>query len=232
MKNISLIGYMGSGKSTVADILVKEHGYTKFSFGSEVKYIAKLILGRDVNKEIEGDRELLQNIGQIFKGVQSDKDIQGWINISSKFKYYYDMNLYNFGRYDYFVQKLMKDNDFQFAFSEGKAVIDDMRFGIEQAHLLKASWQWYQDYNFIQTIKVNSPLELCKLRLLDRDKNFKEEWFENQSEKEFLKLGYDYLLTNSTLSYDGIRRQLKEIDLPQEELKKQIEIMVNKINKE
>lgn len=231
MKNIALIGYMGSGKSTVADILVKEHGYIKFSFGSEVKYIAKLILGRDINKEIEGDRELLQNIGQIFKGVQSDKDIQGWINISSKFKYYYDLNIYNFGRYDYFAQKLMKDDDFQFAFSEGRAVIDDLRFGIEQAYLFKASWQWFMNYDFIKTIRVNSPLELCKLRLLDRDKNFKESWFENQSEKEFIKLGYDLTITNSTLSFDTIKKQLREIDLPYDELKKQITIMIEKINR-
>lgn len=231
MKNIALIGYMGSGKSTIAEILVKEHGYTKFSFGSEVKYIAELILGRKVNKEIEGDRELLQDIGQIFKGVQSEKDIQWWIDRSSKFKYYYDLNIYNFGRYDYFAEKLTKDNDFQYAFSEGRAIIDDMRFGIEQAYLFKTSWWWYQDYDFIKTIKVNSPLELCKLRLLDRDKNFKEEWFENQSEKEFMKLGYDYLLTNSTLSFDTIKKQLREIDLPYDELKKQIAIMVEKINR-
>ena len=231
MKNIALIGYMGSGKSTIADILVKEHGYIRFSFGDEVKYIAELILGRKVNKEIEGDRELLQNIGQIFKGVQSDKDIQGWINLSSKFKYYYDLNIYNFGRYDYFAQKLIKDNEFQFAFSEGRAIIDDMRFGIEQAYLFKASWQWFQSYDFIKTIKVNSPLELCKLRLLDRDKNFKESWLENQSEKEFMKLGYDLTITSSTLSFDTIKKQLREIDLPYDELKKQIAIMVEKINR-
>lgn len=34
---IGLVGYIGSGKGTVGDILVREHGYTKFAFADALK---------------------------------------------------------------------------------------------------------------------------------------------------------------------------------------------------
>lgn len=45
MKLIGISGFAGSGKGTVADILIEEFGYTKISFASKVKDCAALVFG-------------------------------------------------------------------------------------------------------------------------------------------------------------------------------------------
>lgn len=45
MKNIGIIGKFGSGKSTVADYLVKEYGYHKNSLAAPMRDIVRNILG-------------------------------------------------------------------------------------------------------------------------------------------------------------------------------------------
>lgn len=57
---IGLCGFIGSGKDTFADYLVKEHGFLKLSFGSAVKDVISAVFGwrRDL---LEGDTEELRN---------------------------------------------------------------------------------------------------------------------------------------------------------------------------
>lgn len=53
-KVIGLLGFAGSGKGTVADILVDQYGYTKISIADSVKDVASVLFGwpRDL---LEGD---------------------------------------------------------------------------------------------------------------------------------------------------------------------------------
>ena len=44
---IGLTGYIGSGKGTVADILVKKHGYRSFAFADTLKDAVSVIFGWD-----------------------------------------------------------------------------------------------------------------------------------------------------------------------------------------
>lgn len=51
---IGLVGFIGSGKGTVADILVRKHGFHKESFANSVKDAVAPIFGWD-RKMLEGD---------------------------------------------------------------------------------------------------------------------------------------------------------------------------------
>jgi hypothetical protein len=51
---IGLVGFIGSGKGTVADILVQKHNYIKESFANSVKDAVSVIFGWDRNL-LEGD---------------------------------------------------------------------------------------------------------------------------------------------------------------------------------
>ena len=53
---IGLVGFIGCGKGTVADILVHDHGFHKESFAGGVKDAASVIFGWD-RKLLEGDTE-------------------------------------------------------------------------------------------------------------------------------------------------------------------------------
>src|ERR1700687_402678 len=80
--NIALTGYMGAGKSSMADYLVKNHGYTKISFAARLKEIATLAC-----KMVGKDREMLQKLGTMIRedyenywvdaAFRKMKDIQG-----------------------------------------------------------------------------------------------------------------------------------------------------------
>jgi hypothetical protein len=56
MKIIGVIGPIGSGKDTIAEYLIQNHGYTKLSFAARVKDVAAVAFGwpRDM---LEGDTQ-------------------------------------------------------------------------------------------------------------------------------------------------------------------------------
>ncbi len=53
---LGLVGFAGAGKDTVANVLVEEYGFQKFSFASALKDAAASIFGWD-RKLLEGDSE-------------------------------------------------------------------------------------------------------------------------------------------------------------------------------
>ncbi|MFA5307379.1 MAG: AAA family ATPase [Candidatus Babeliales bacterium] len=60
---ICLTGKAGSGKSTIAEQLAKNDGFTRMSFAQKVKDIARDILMRPIDKTDPLDREFLQKLG-------------------------------------------------------------------------------------------------------------------------------------------------------------------------
>lgn len=53
---IGLVGFIGSGKGTVGDILTKQHGYTPDSFAAPLKDAVAMIFGWD-RAAVEGDTQ-------------------------------------------------------------------------------------------------------------------------------------------------------------------------------
>jgi len=141
MKIIAICGFQGSGKDTLANILIKKYGYKKLSFGGTVKDVASIIFNWD-RKMLEGDttesrewretvddwwskklginnltpRYILQQVGTDLFRNNFHKDI--WINC---------------------LEKKLIDYD--------KVVITDCRFPNELKILNK--------YNFISNIPLN-----------------------------------------------------------------------------
>jgi dephospho-CoA kinase len=90
-RNIAIVGKMYAGKTTLANQLVEDHGYSRVAMAGPLKLLAQLAYGEFVEKDKEyattdrdtGDvvvktgRSILQGIGQSLKYV--DRDI--WLKI-------------------------------------------------------------------------------------------------------------------------------------------------------
>jgi dephospho-CoA kinase len=72
MERVAICGVMASGKTHIAEMLVKEQGFTKFSLATGVKDLA-----RDVFLMKDKDRKLLQQIGMYMRKIQP----KVWINL-------------------------------------------------------------------------------------------------------------------------------------------------------
>ena len=214
--NIALKGLMGSGKTTASDILVKERSLIKCSFGTEVKYIASLILGREINKSMDGDRELLQDIGEVFKGEKSYQPFLDKWMASKDFTSYYLANVDDFGEPYYFAKKLCEQCDFLKDFEENKVVIDDIRYAIEYAYLITKSVEIFGNSNNILSVEVVLPKSLCIKRLKERDNLFKESYFDRESEKQFNTIFTDGYFVNydfecqKEFNYDEFKQEVLE----------------------
>ena len=67
---IGLVGHNGVGKSTVADMLVKDHGFIKDSITKRLKEAVSYYIYGEVHfepKAIENGRELLCAVGKLFR---------------------------------------------------------------------------------------------------------------------------------------------------------------------
>lgn len=71
VKIIALCGFIGSGKDTVGDYLVREKGYTKISFASALKDVLSVIFG--------WDRKMLEGLTPEDRAKREDLDIY-WSN--------------------------------------------------------------------------------------------------------------------------------------------------------
>ena len=65
MERVAICGVMASGKTHLADVLVQEKGFAKFSLATGVKNLA-----RDVFLMEDKDRKLLQQIGMKMREIQ------------------------------------------------------------------------------------------------------------------------------------------------------------------
>lgn len=76
---LAITGVMCSGKSTIANYLIKKYNYSKFSFADDIK-----LLATDFFEMKDKNRKLLQDIGTKMKEIDNliwikrlDKKIQG-----------------------------------------------------------------------------------------------------------------------------------------------------------
>jgi dephospho-CoA kinase len=88
LPNIALIGRMGTGKTTIADLLMQHFGYHRFSWAAPVKAIAQLAYGpikKDQfyevvthrGRDVRTGRQILQRIGTDALRENVDQDF--WI---------------------------------------------------------------------------------------------------------------------------------------------------------
>lgn len=73
LPHIAFIGKAGSGKTTAAELLMSEFGYSKFAFANPLKDIAVKIWGEDART----DRDKLQRLGVAVRDIDAD----AWANL-------------------------------------------------------------------------------------------------------------------------------------------------------
>ena len=78
---IAICGKMASGKTTMADWLVNQHGFKKASLAGKVKEIA-----RDLFQMKEKDRPLLQKIGMKMREVRPSVWIDYIIDVGDRYE--------------------------------------------------------------------------------------------------------------------------------------------------
>lgn len=183
--NLSIIGFCGSGKSSVAKYLQDNHKFNKFSFAEELKMLAELMLRRPINKAV--DRAFLQNLGQILKkspenmSMNDPKILQEWFNNDMFFKYW-QKNHKDMFKHNFYAKKLFEEKAWDCLQNGSSVVIDDMRFQVE-ANYAKTYW--------FKIVRLNASKELCASRCLRRDGKFNSQTFDDISEIEWQSIKAD-----------------------------------------
>ena len=197
---IAIAGSAGSGKDTLADLLVERDGYRKASFAAALKVVVRNILGREINKAT--DRELLVDTGEYFKGIgiheypEKYKHLQPGLQIG---RFLADKtHLYPYFYTQEFWARLLADsiND------DSKWVVADMRFESE-LNSIKAIGG--------ATLALYVPRRIREERLKARDGGFKPGIWEARSETEWRRLNYDHgIYADSTKTPDDIYQEVKK----------------------
>lgn len=132
-ENIAIVGRMYAGKTTLAEQLVKDHGYSRRAMAGPLKALSELAYGEVIAKDKDyptidlwtgvevnkSGREILQGVGQALKVV--DRDI--WLKC--------------------FINDTTRAN-------EEPYVVDDVRFAFEANYLRSQGWV---------IVKVDTPRE-------------------------------------------------------------------------
>jgi len=186
--NIAICGAIGSGKSTLAKALQNNFGYTICSFAAPIKEIANKIVGADAPKP----RKLLQQLGMFSR--MTLEELEGNINYEQlvngcpeyrEFEREWQNIIHN---PNFFVNYMKAQLPFQYAWSQGKCVVDDMRF-INEGNAL-------QMLNF-KLISLTTTEAIRLERILERDKQPQDIKVESDaSEIEVRHIGVDKLYTN------------------------------------
>jgi predicted kinase len=189
MVEIGLAGGMGAGKTTVADILVKEHRYHRLSFADPIRYMCTTLLGRPIDKK--HDRTTMQRIG----GAGRSKDWQGIDTplerarkeradalarhifpdvteekVADLYRVLYEEGYsYSWGNENYWMQRWRKE----YLRAPKPVAVDDVRFPVEGKYLMQQGF-------FV--VKLEVPFEERQRRVIARDGAWDPKWTTDATE--------------------------------------------------
>jgi len=118
-KLIGIFGAAGSGKDTVAQFLIENHGYTKVSFAKTIKDIASIAFG--------WDRELLEGITKESRAWRETHDEYWGLTPRSALQKIGNEMFKGHISDDFWIKKTRRDIET----SEKPVVITDCRFRVE-----------------------------------------------------------------------------------------------------
>lgn len=180
---------MGAGKTTIADLLVAEHAYTRLSFAEPLRYVTTTLLGRKIDKKT--DRTTLQRVGGAarstdWQGIDTPYEPQRRARtaalathifpdadparVEALYGALYGEGL-SFGWGDplYWIGRWRRD----YLRAPKPVAVDDIRFPVEGATLGRAGF-------FVVYLDV--PLEERKRRIIGRDGLWDEAWSKDPTE--------------------------------------------------
>lgn len=126
--NIAVIGKMGAGKSTLADLLIEHWGYRRLSFAAKLREVAVSIWGESARN----DRAKLQGLGVAVREIDED----AWVNAAMQTMQNYRRGLHLVGADS---DEVMRDMERPMRF-----VIDDCRFPNEYQVLREQGFVFVQ----------------------------------------------------------------------------------------
>lgn len=215
MKAIFLGGSIASGKTTISDKLVKEHGYKRFSIAAPLKQIAKEILRRELDKS--KDRELLQYIGNNLKFAYNTNKTTEWIKQSETLSNILEEDSsYNLLYTEQFwINLLFISTDFNkyyvdslFDRAKFKIIIDDFRFPSEEKYI--RDWFSYEHkIGHCKTYQYDFVMLHCDQKeIIKRCMNvygrYDPKWFEDISEVERGRIKFNKIIDNTKANIDDI----------------------------
>jgi len=162
-QNIALVGYAGSGKTSIAKMFAERQGYQIFSLGTRVREFVATYLGievEDLNKKQH--RELLQSVGQLFKKPLNKLDEYERFIAKQTFQ---GLDLEDYIQTEIFtdefwINELENTIPFDMESMDNNAIVDDVRFLVEAKTLIK--------YGF-KIVRIMPPKTTVAKRMAVRD---------------------------------------------------------------
>lgn len=197
---IGVVGFIGSGKGTVGDILHRDHGYYRDSFAKPLKDAVSIIFGWD-REMLEGvtdeSREWREQVdpywSEVIERVVSPR------SVLQQFGTECIRNVFHSNVWSASLIKRYEDNNFE------DTVVTDCRFGNEIDAIQKAGGyiirvkrgddpEWLDDY--LQLVENQDWFNINKLR--------EDGYFPHVSETDWIGLKADFNIKN-----DGTVRELE-----------------------
>lgn len=174
LPNFAIMGKMGAGKTTIADIMAEDYGYVRLSFAAELKRIAVDLFGPDAIK----NRGLMQDLGRYMREI----DPMVWVNKA----------LSHLVRFDGDAPRMPVRQEFDVMpgrASFAPVVVDDLRFPNEYHALRKEGF-------VILNVEAHRNQRVNRLRAIAKLQD--ESQMEDISETALDGAVTDYTLTNTT----------------------------------
>lgn len=189
MVEIGIAGAMGAGKTTLANLLVEQHGYHRLSFADPIRYLTQLLVGRAIDKK--HDRPTLQRVGRAgrspeWQGIDTPlstareartRALAEFIfpeadeaRIEALHRALYEEGYsYGWGHPDYWIQRWQRD----YSRAPHPVALDDCRFPSEGEFLRRSGF-------FM--VRLDVPLPERQRRIIGRDGHWDPAWTNDPTE--------------------------------------------------
>ncbi|HEY9720479.1 MAG TPA: hypothetical protein V6D47_00585 [Oscillatoriaceae cyanobacterium] len=189
MVEIGLAGAMGAGKTTIANLLVEHHRYHRLSFADPIRYLTRLLVGREIDKKF--DRSTMQRVGRSARspewaGIDTPLEPARRERVEALARFifpeatpertlalhdalYGEGYSYGWGQESYWIRRWRRE----YLRAPHPVTVDDVRFPVEGEYLKQHGF-------FVVRLEVS--LEERQRRIIQRDGHWDPAWSNDPTE--------------------------------------------------